>query len=67
MASIEDLRQRRFALNNGSGEIPALGFGTLINPAMRRGTSRGLQWRSDSATSTVPNGTETRKRLARHW
>ena len=31
MASNEDLTQRRFALNNGSGEIPALGFGTSLS------------------------------------
>jgi diketogulonate reductase-like aldo/keto reductase len=31
MASTEDLRQHRFPLNNGSGEIPALGFGTSLS------------------------------------
>ena len=31
MASSEDLRQHRFVLNNGDGEIPALGFGTLVS------------------------------------
>jgi diketogulonate reductase-like aldo/keto reductase len=31
MASSENLHQRRFALNNGDGEIPALGFGTLVS------------------------------------
>jgi diketogulonate reductase-like aldo/keto reductase len=31
MASNEDLTQRRFALNNGGGEIPALGFGTSLS------------------------------------
>jgi diketogulonate reductase-like aldo/keto reductase len=31
MTSHEDLSQRRFALNNGSGEIPALGFGTSLS------------------------------------
>src|SRR5215813_7429022 len=31
MTSIESLRQRRLVLNNG-GEMPALGFGTLITP-----------------------------------
>jgi diketogulonate reductase-like aldo/keto reductase len=30
MATDEDLSQRRIVLNSGSGEIPALGFGTLI-------------------------------------
>jgi len=31
MAAQQDPRQRRFALNNGNGEIPALGFGTLVS------------------------------------
>ncbi len=31
MATIEDLRQRKFPLNNGSGKIPALGFGTSLS------------------------------------
>ena len=31
MASNENLIQRTFALNNGSGEIPALGFGTSLS------------------------------------
>lgn len=31
MASNEDLSQHRFPLNNGSGEIPALGFGTSLS------------------------------------
>jgi len=31
MAMHEDLRQRTFALNNGSGAIPALGFGTSLS------------------------------------
>jgi diketogulonate reductase-like aldo/keto reductase len=31
MTSNEKLFQRRFALNNGSGEIPALGFGTSLS------------------------------------
>ena len=31
MALDEDLRQRKFALNNGSREIPALGFGTSLS------------------------------------
>jgi diketogulonate reductase-like aldo/keto reductase len=31
MASNEDLRHKRFALNNGQGEIPALGFGTSLS------------------------------------
>src|ERR1700689_1242181 len=31
MASSEDLRRVTFALNNGSGAIPALGFGTSLS------------------------------------
>lgn len=31
MTSIENPRQHRFALNNGDGEMPALGFGTLLS------------------------------------
>ncbi len=31
MAPNDDLSQRRFPLNNGSGEIPALGFGTSLS------------------------------------
>jgi diketogulonate reductase-like aldo/keto reductase len=31
MTSIMNLNQHKFALNNGSGEIPALGFGTSLS------------------------------------
>jgi diketogulonate reductase-like aldo/keto reductase len=31
MTSTENPNQRNFALNNGDGEIPALGFGTLVS------------------------------------
>src|SRR6476661_5952297 len=31
MTSTQDLSQHRFALNNGDGEIPALGFGTSLS------------------------------------
>jgi diketogulonate reductase-like aldo/keto reductase len=31
MATIENLNQHKFPLNNGSGEIPALGFGTSLS------------------------------------
>lgn len=35
MTSNEALSQRRFALNDGSGEIPALGFGTSLSDRRR--------------------------------
>jgi diketogulonate reductase-like aldo/keto reductase len=35
MAPNENLNQRKFTLNNGSGEIPALGFGTSLSDRTR--------------------------------
>ena len=45
MAESDDLRDTRIALNNGSGAIPALGFGTLIpDPvATRTATKAALE------------------------
>src|ERR1700678_308033 len=45
MMNADDLRYTRIALNNGSGAIPALGFGTLIpDPvATRNATKAALQ------------------------
>jgi len=41
MPGIDDLRHTKLALNNGSGAIPALGFGTLIpDPVATRTASR---------------------------
>src|SRR3954462_1354961 len=39
MANLNDLRFTRIALNNGSGAIPALGFGTLIPDPVATGTA----------------------------
>jgi diketogulonate reductase-like aldo/keto reductase len=33
--TIDDPRHHRFALNNGDGEIPALGFGTLVSDSRK--------------------------------
>jgi len=43
MAEADDLRYTKIPLNNGSGAIPALGFGTLIpDPvATKNGSSGG--------------------------
>jgi aldehyde reductase len=35
MTTIDDPRHHRFALNNGDGEIPALGFGTLVSDSRK--------------------------------
>src|SRR4051812_14719056 len=45
MVEPDDLRYTKIALNNGSGEIPALGFGTLIpDPvATRNATKAALE------------------------
>ena len=41
MVHLDDLRDTTIALNNGSGAIPALGFGTLIlNPVATRNATR---------------------------
>jgi diketogulonate reductase-like aldo/keto reductase len=41
MAASDDLRYTKMALNNGSGAIPALGFGTLIpDPVATRAATR---------------------------
>jgi diketogulonate reductase-like aldo/keto reductase len=39
MTSIEHPRQHRFALNNGDGEMPALGFGTLLSDRSETGNA----------------------------
>jgi diketogulonate reductase-like aldo/keto reductase len=35
MTTIDDPRQHRFPLNNGDGDIPALGFGTLVSDSRK--------------------------------
>ena len=66
MTSIENPNQRNFALNNGGGEIPALGFGRWSRIARRREMPPRPRSRWGSATSTVPSGTATKRRSARH-
>ena len=39
MANPDDLRYTKLALNNGSGAIPALGFGTLIPDPVATGNA----------------------------
>ncbi len=51
MVESDDLRDTRIALTNGSGALPALGFGTLI-PYLFRATrvkylSRHVGWDSE--------------------
>ena len=41
MIEASDLRMTRMPLNNGAGDMPALGFGTLIpDPALTRTATR---------------------------
>ena len=58
MAENDNLRYTKIALNNGSGAIPALGFGTLIpDPiATRTATKAALEagFRALDAVGTLP-------------
>jgi hypothetical protein len=50
MVGSDDLRYTRIALNNGSGAIPALGFGTLIpDPVATRPKRTGISDRKGQA------------------
>jgi hypothetical protein len=42
MVEPDNLRYTKIALNNGSGAIPALGFGTLIPDAVATRTATNL-------------------------
>ena len=50
MASNENLSQHRFVLNNGSGEIPALGFGTSLsdNKKTRNAVKTAERYRNEA-------------------
>ena len=65
MAPPNALRYTRIPLNNGSGAIPAVGFGTLIpDPlATKQATETALE--VGFGISIVPNATAMRKRSAR--
>src|SRR4051812_46014569 len=62
MVESDNLRHTKFALNNGSGAIPALGFGTLIpDPvATRTATKAALEagFRLLDASERYRNETE---------
>ena len=48
MVESDNLRYTRIALNDGSGAIPALGFGTLIpDPMATRTATKAAGWRQD--------------------
>lgn len=66
MTSIENPNQRNFALNNGDGEIPALGFGTLVSDTAETRNATKAAVEAGFATWTVPSGTATKRRSARH-
>src|SRR5579885_544400 len=62
MATNDDLRYTKIALNNGYGAIPALGFGTLISDpvATRTATKAALEagFRQLDAAERYRNETE---------
>ena len=45
MVESDDLRYTKIALNNGSGAIPALGFGTLIPDPVATKTRPRQRWK----------------------
>jgi hypothetical protein len=57
MVESDDLRYTKIALNNGSGAIPVLGFGTLIPDPGRPEPRPRRRWRQDFARSTPRNAT----------
>ena len=65
MIEPDNLRYTKLALNNGSGAIPALGFGTLIpDPiATKNATKAALE--AGFRRSTPRNVTGLRKRSAK--
>ena len=64
MARIES-GQHRFTLNNGTGEIPALGFGTPLSDRTKTREATKAAVEAGFAISTPPSGTATKKRSAR--
>jgi alcohol dehydrogenase (NADP+) len=50
MMEASDLRMTRMPLNNGAGDMPALGFGTLIpDPALTRKLQPETHWNTCEA------------------
>ena len=61
MIESSDLRMTRIPLKNGSGHMPALGFGTLIPDAAVTITAE-THWKPDFDTSIARNDTGTSAR-----
>ena len=64
MTPSENPRQKRFVLNNGDGEIPALGFGTLVSDSNETRNATRAAVEVGFRHLDVPSGTATKKRLA---
>ena len=65
MTESSDLRTARMPLHNGAGQMPVLGFGTLIpDPAVTKLLPE-TRWKRDFATSIVPSDTRTSAKSAR--
>ena len=61
----DNLRYTKLALNNGSGAIPALGFGTLIPDRSQPKTQPRRRWRQDFAHSKLRNAIEQKQKWAK--
>ena len=65
MSDADGLRYTKIPLNNGSDEIPALGFGTLIPDPIATKRQSGSRWRWAFVNSIAPNATEMKNTWAK--
>jgi len=61
-AERDNLRYTKIPLTNGSGVIPALGFGTLIPDPIDTKKATRSRWKQDFVNSIPQNDTEMKKR-----
>ena len=61
-AERDNLRYTKIPLTNGSGVIPALGFGTLIPDPIDTKKATTSRWKQDFVYSIPQNDTEMKKR-----
>ena len=66
MAAI-DLRYTKLPLRYGAGELPALGFGTLIPDERAAGAASRQHSKQDSDTSIARNAIVTSRLWAMPW
>ena len=65
MRDADSLRYTKIPLNNGSDEIPALGFGTLIPDPIATKEAVRISLRRAFVNSIAPNATEMKNTWAK--